>query len=265
MMTRFTAVTYNVLAEAYAHRDRYPASPVEALDPARRGALMQARIRDLGADLLCLQELEPAVFAALQAHFAATHRSAYVQRTGRPEGVAIFARSTCFTWLGHEELRYRAHRPGDHDLALIAELAIAGRPLRVACTHLTWQPDSTTREDHVGYHQMLELLAHRDTAPADTAWIFAGDFNAISQSIVLAAALERGMDESCRTQRPWDTCAINRRPRKLDYLLFSTGRFTPFPGELPRLTRDSALPSATEPSDHLPLRVDFELRHDIGG
>ena len=106
---------------------------------------------------------------------------------------------------------------------------------------------------------MRELLAHRDATAPDALWLLAGDFNAISQSAVVAAALERGMDESCRTQRPWDTCAINGRPRKIDYLLYSAGRLAPQPGVLPRLTRDTALPSLTEPSDHLPLRVEFSL------
>ncbi|MFD4941436.1 hypothetical protein ACFVYE_15410 [Streptomyces sp. NPDC058239] len=35
------------------------------------------------------------------------------------------------------------------------------------------------------------------------------------------------------------------------------GRLEPRPGVLPKLFRDTALPSLTEPSDHLPLRVDF--------
>jgi hypothetical protein len=52
---------------------------------------------------------------------------------------------------------------------------------------------------------------------------------------VLAVALRRGMDESCRSQRAWDTSTINGRPRKIVYLLVSTGRLTPDPGALPEL------------------------------
>jgi mRNA deadenylase 3'-5' endonuclease subunit Ccr4 len=255
----FSAVTFNVLAAAYAHRDRYPQTPAEALEPARRLDLLLRRIDGLDADLLCLQELEPNVLEALLRRLAPSHHHVYEQRRGRPDGSAIFARRDRLRWLGHEVLHFAAHRAGDDDLAVIARLALGDRALCVVSTHLAWQPDSTPRHQHVGYQQMIELVAHRDaTAPAAT-WIFAGDFNAISDSVVLAAALERGMDESCRSQRPWDTCAINGRPRKIDYLLFSTGALVPRPGVLPKLYRDSALPSFEEPSDHLPLQVDFDL------
>jgi hypothetical protein len=67
------------------------------------------------------------------------------------------------------------------------------------------------------------------------------------------------MAESCRSQRPWDTCNINGRCRKIDYLLYSEGRLEPKPGTLPQLTRTTPLPSLTEPSDHLPLAVEFRL------
>lgn len=258
-MKTFVAATYNVLAQSYAHRDRYPLCTPEALDPARRHALLLDRVVELGADLLCLQEVEPAVYDALRARLDATHHAAYGQRSGRPEGAAVFARRSHFAWRGHHVLEFAAQRPSEHDLALIATLDLDSQPLHVACTHLAWQPESTPLASHVSYHQMLELLAYRDSVAPGARWLVAGDLNALSQSAVVVAALERGLDESCRTQRPWDTCAINGRPRKIDYLLYSTGRFTPRPGVLLRLTRDSALPSLTEPSDHLPLRVEFSI------
>jgi endonuclease/exonuclease/phosphatase family metal-dependent hydrolase len=253
----FSAVTYNVLAQSYIRGDHYPRSPPEALEPSRRHALLLARIGELDADLLCLQELEPAVYDALRTRLGATHHAAYAQRRERPDGAAIFARRSRFGWAGHDVLRYRAHRPATDDLALVAALTTGRESLHVVSTHLTWQPEWTPPAEHLGRRQMLELLAFRDASARAEIWIFAGDFNAISQSAVLTVAQERGMDESCRCQRPWDTTAINGRPRKIDYLLFSTGRLTPRPGTLPKLQRDSVLPSLTEPSDHLPLRVDF--------
>ncbi|MDI1480286.1 endonuclease/exonuclease/phosphatase family protein [Polyangium sp. y55x31] len=257
MTTTFSATTYNVLAQCYVRRDRYRDSPPDALEPTSRRARLLARIDALGSDLLCLQEVEPDQYEALCARLDPTHASAYAQREGRREGSALFARRTVFTWHGHDVLHFAAHRPGDDDLALIACLTVDARPLHVATTHLTWQPDSTPIDEHLGRRQMLELLAHRAAAPADVTWLVAGDFNATSQSPVLAAAYERGLAESCRAQRPWDTTAINGRPRKIDYLLHSAGRLDPRPGVLPRLGRDTVMPSASEPSDHLPLTVDF--------
>ncbi|MFI6695271.1 endonuclease/exonuclease/phosphatase family protein [Streptomyces sp. NPDC050433] len=256
-MKTFSAVTYNVLAQPFAHADRYPLSPPEALDPVRRRALLLNRIDELDADLLCLQEVEPTIYDELRARLETTHDAAYVQRGQRPDGLAVFARRPLFGGLEHHELHFASQRRGGDDLALIVQLTFDDRPLHVVCTHLAWQPESTPPAEHVGHRQMLELLAHRDATAPDATWVFAGDFNAISQSVVVATALERGMDESCRSQRPWDTCAINGRRRKIDYLLFSTGRLEPRPGVLPKLSRDTALPSLTEPSDHLPLRVGF--------
>ncbi len=248
MTTAFAAVSYNVLAQSFVYPDRYPLSAPEALDPDRRHALVLQRLEGLDADLLCLQEVEPAIYDAARARFEATHHAVYAPRGDRPDGLAILARRARFEWLGHEILA---------GPALVAHLSIGDSPLHVACAHLPWQRDATPPAEHAGYQQMSRLLAHRDaTAPHDT-WVFAGDFNAISQSIVLAAALDAGMEESCRTQRPWDTCAANGRARKLDYLLYSKGRLAPSPGVLPRLTRDTVLPSLAEPSDHLPLRVEF--------
>lgn len=258
-MKTFTAVTYNVLAQSYVHADRYPLCPREALDPERRRALLLERVTRLDADLLCLQEVEPAVHDDLCVRLDATHHKGYVPRGPRPEGVAVFARRGLFTWEGNHELRFRANRPGEENVALVARLGFDGQPLHVACAHLDWQPDSTPPGEHTGRLQMLELTAHREAASDDATWIFAGDFNAISQSSVLEVAYSHGMSESCRSQRPWDTCAINGRPRKIDYLLYSSGRLVPRPGVLPKLTRDSVLPSATEPSDHLPLKVEFTL------
>lgn len=251
-MTTFTAVTYNVLAQSFVRRDRYPQCPPEALDPARRHALLLTRVAALDADLLCLQEVEPAVFDDLRALLDATHEGAFAKHGRRPDGVAVFARRSRFGWLGHE-----ARSAGSGPAALVAELTLDARPLRVACAHLTWKPDSTPPAEHPGHQQLLDLLAHRDAVAPDATWIFAGDFNATAQSAIVSAALDRGLDESCRTQRPWDTCAVNGRPRKLDYLLFSKSRLHPTPGTLPRLTRDTVLPSLTDPSDHLPLEVTF--------
>jgi mRNA deadenylase 3'-5' endonuclease subunit Ccr4 len=257
-MVTFTAVTYNVLAQSFIHGDRYPLCGSTALDPVHRNALLFTRIEELDADLLCLQELEPDVHDDLRGRLEVTHHHAYAQRSRRPDGVAIFARRSLFGWLGHDRLQFEANPRGGDNLAIIARLTFDGRPLHAACAHLPWQPESTSQAEHLAYRQMLELLGYRDATAPDATWIFAGDFNATPRSIVLAAALERGMDESCRNQRPSDTCAVNGL-RKLDYLLFSTGRFEPRPGALPELTPDIAMPSDTEPSDHLPLRVDFSL------
>ncbi len=253
---RFSVVTYNVLAQSYVKRDRYPGSPKQSLEAEYRHALLLDRVAELDADILCLQEVEPAVHEAIAARLGAVYAAVYEAKRGRPDGASVFIRRARFRVLESRALHYRARSRGDDQLALLVrcEDAATGRALTVACTHLRWQPREVSPEEHIGRRQLLELLEGHQ--PEET-WIVAGDLNAHSRSCVLRAAFARGFELSCRSQRPWDTTNINGRRRKLDYLLIPSGRLAPRPGVLPALERDTPMPSGSQPSDHLPLRVDF--------
>lgn len=256
----FQVVTWNVLAQAYVKPERYPNSPPESLEPERRRALLLDRLAGFDADILCLQELEPELFEAIKARLPGYH-AAFELRSGKKDGAGIFARSALFELVAEGCLRFEARDPGDEQIALIAELRHENRALAVASTHLRWQRREVSAERHIGRRQMRELLeARRRLADPQAAWLIAGDFNADSQSIVVSEALDAGFRLSCRDQRPWDTCNINRKRRKLDYLLYQPEAFEPAPRSLRKLERDTAMPSLSCPSDHLPLQVDFTLR-----
>src|SRR5690606_10042676 len=125
-------------------------------------------------------------------------------------------------------------------LALLAALDDGGRRLCVASTHLEWEPQSTPAHAHTGCKQLVELLdARAGFAPEGSPWLVGGDFNAISQSPPVDAALARGLRWSCRSQRPWDTCNLNRKRRTIDYLLYTPEHLVPFPGVLPKLGRET--------------------------
>lgn len=256
----FSAATYNILADAYVRPDRYRGCPPEALVPGPRRRLLLDRIAALDVDLLCLQEVEPAAHQAIADRLGDTYVGVFAQRRGRPDGASLFARRARVSLDRHQVLHYRAHQADDDQLALLVHLHIEGRRLLVASTHLQWCPDDTSSDRHTGRAQMIELLDHMQATDPGAIWIVAGDLNATSRSSVIEAALERGLVLSARDQRPWDTCNANRRPRKLDYLLIrASDRLEPHPGALPRLHRDTPMPSQTEPSDHLPLRVDYRF------
>lgn len=251
----FTAATYNILADAYVRPDRYPFSPAAALAPGPRRALLLARVAALDVDVLCLQEVEQAAHAAIADRLGDAWLGLHAPRRRRPDGASLFVRRARFTVEDHETLHYTA-AGSDAQLALIARLGDGERSVRVACTHLQWCRDDTPAEEHTGRAQLLELIDH--LAAETSTLLIAGDLNATSQSPVLRAAGERGLALSAAKQRPWDTCNANKRPRKLDYLLYR-GRLDPHPDPLPPLRRDTPMPSLTEPSDHLPLRVAFDL------
>jgi mRNA deadenylase 3'-5' endonuclease subunit Ccr4 len=255
----FYAATYNILADAYIRPDRYRGCLPESLAPGPRRALLLDRIAALDVDLLLLQEVEPAAHQAIAQRLGDGYVGVYAQRRGRPDGASLFARRSCMSLDRHEVLHYQTHASGDDQLALLGHLRIGARRLLVASTHLQWCPDNTPAEQHTGRAQLLELLDRMQAADADATWILAGDLNATSRSSVITAATERGLVLSAQAQRPWDTCNANNRPRKLDYLLIRAAQLEPHPGTLMRLLRDTPLPSLSEPSDHLPLRVDYRL------
>lgn len=255
----FSAATYNVLANTYVKPERYRGCPPGSLEPGPRRRLLLDRIAGLDVDLLCLQEVEADAHEAIAARLGEGFAGVYAKRHGRPDGASLFARRSCLSLDRHEVLHYRAHADGDDQLALIGHLRVGSHRLVVASTHLQWCADATAPEQHTGRAQMIELLDQLARVGEGATTMVAGDLNATSQSPVIAAALERGLVLGARTQRPWDTCNANGRPRKLDYLLVSAGRLEAHPGSLPTLRRDTPMPSLTEPSDHLPLRIDFRL------
>lgn len=255
----FSAATYNVLATAYMRPDFYRHSPPEALASEPRRQRLLDRIAGLDVDLLCLQEVEPDAHEAIAKRLGDGFLGLYAQRHARPDGASIFARRSRLTVERHEIIHYTAHKNNSDQLALIAHIDIDGRRLTIASTHLQWCPDNTAPEHHLGRAQIVELIDFLEKNAAGTTWIIAGDLNATSQSCVITAAKDRGLVLSAEKQRPWDTSNANGRPRKLDYLLCSRGHLDMRPGVLPPLRRDTPMPSLTEPSDHLPLRIDFSF------
>lgn len=237
-------VTYNILANAYVKRERYPHSTPEALDAVRRRALLLKTITELDADILCLQEVESEAFSAISAVLP-NHQGTHAQAAGRPDGLAVFARTP---FVAHE-----IRDPG-FDPSLVAQVVEFDR-FSLVNTHLRWRPDNTPDHEHTGLQQLRRIL--RDCDAKSGAWIVAGDFNANSQSKVLVEAEHRGYRNSCRSQRPWDTTNINGRRRKIDYLLHTPQHWKPEPGILPELGRRTPMPSETHASDHLPLKVRF--------
>src|SRR5262245_43951904 len=62
----FRAATYNVLADAYVKPQWYATVSPALFKPEGRLPSLVRHVESLGADLLCLREVELEVFAALQ-------------------------------------------------------------------------------------------------------------------------------------------------------------------------------------------------------
>jgi len=224
-------VSWNILADDYVKPGFYPTVRDVHLDPAwRRGRVIE-RIRTINADVFCLQECTPDVFAAIA-------RPGYYAKKGnlKPDGVATFVRGPVSAV---ETLRFC------DDTGHVALLVRAGAT-GVANVHVKWGGPAAA--------QARELLDALRRFPCD-GWIVCGDFNAESESDALAAFRERGFVDAY-ANAPAPTCNSNRRTKRIDFILHSPAlRSTPAP--LPAIADDTPLPSETEPSDHLAISAEI--------
>lgn len=249
-------VTYNVLAQCYIKPERYPLCDPADLDATTRQGRLINKIKSLDADAYALQEVEASLVSALQEAMPG-YQIIWAQRPNKQEGCAIMARRGLIT--DHQTLHFKKRYERKAYLALMATLHVDGQPVSIASTHLAWQPESTRSAAHAGRAQLQELIDAMGGF-SDAPWLIAGDFNANSESCVIELAHERGFMISCRRQRPWDTVNINRKRRKIDYILANVRQWEAEPGTLPQLGRDEPMPSAIHASDHLPLEIRFTLR-----
>ncbi len=246
-------VSYNILADAYIKPGRYDHVPQEALDPTARRALLLKRLLAFSADVYALQEVEPTAFEAIASTLGEEYWSDLVLKKDRPEGCALFVRRALEPNALAPVITHFENKP---QVAGVVQLRFGALSVHIANTHLRWHRPETPVDAHQGRAHLVAILERAAKSP-ESPWLLAGDFNANSESQVIAAAMNEGFRLSCRSQRPWDTTNIHRRRRKLDYVLYQPKWLRPYPGILPKLDRDTPMPSSSEPSDHLPVFVEF--------
>lgn len=260
----FTVATYNVLASAYIQRAWYRRTPALVLDPAWRVPALVQHISKLGADMLCLQEVEPETFVALRTTLDERgYGGQYVRKLRqRPDGVAIFYRRAAFELLSARVISYAdgaGAAPDTGYVALIALLRSAGGILGVINTHLIWDPPGAAREAQVGLRQARQLLSALESGAVSDArgWIVTGDFNVTPESEIVALMDKVGFQFAHRHLPGVCTCNFSANARLIDYLFYST-QLCAAPLAPTRIDDKTILPSANEPSDHLALMARFD-------
>ena len=112
--TALRVVTYNILADQYAATERakkvlFAHCPAEHLDPARRRPHVLGQLSCLGADILCLQEVDASMYdnvlaPGLESEFAGS----YLNKDGAVrEGEALFWRADRLRPIARRELSLR--------------------------------------------------------------------------------------------------------------------------------------------------------------
>ncbi len=259
----FSVASYNVLADSYVKREWYPAVPAALLAPGTRTPGLVRHIEELGADVVCLQEVEPAVFTAVRDRLGPLGYDARYARkgAGKPDGCATFVRREVFAVRRVRSLYYadgRGGKPDSGHVALVLALEGGGRRLGLANTHLKWEAAGTPPEARWGYREVAQLLAERDVlGPGCHGWIVCGDFNATPDSAEVRALEGAGFDHAFVGRAGAYTATANRRAKQIDYL-FHTRNLRAQPGDVPAIGDDTPLPSAEQPSDHLAILARFE-------
>ena len=256
-MRAFSIASYNVLADAYLRPEWFEHVDPRHLDPAWREPALVRRIEALDADVVCLQEVEEPRHERLAAALAGRGYEGRFARKGRgrPDGCSTFVRAEVAAISDVRPLRYADGGAGGDasgHVALITRLDVGDVAVTVANTHVRFDAAARRGADHVGVRQVRELVAVMDETP--DARVICGDLNHAADSEVVRTLIEAGYADAYAA-RPRDfTCNANARARRIDFLLVGGGlRATPRP--LDALADDAPLPSAAEPSDHLPIRA----------
>jgi len=245
-------VSWNVLADAYIQPQYFPFSDVRHLDPAWRRSALLDRFVTADADVLCLQEIEPALFEAAKERLT-THEGRYLAKIGRPDGVAIFVKAD----RRPSDWREIIYRDGTGHGALSVRAVVPhGVKIGIATTHLKWQKPEVPAAERLSIGQLSELL---DAFVRDgEAWIVTGDLNADATSVTLKVAFARGfVDPYAATPNAY-TSNANAKAKRIDFLLHTEQlrARTTLP---PTIDDRTPLPSEREPSDHLAIAADFFL------
>jgi mRNA deadenylase 3'-5' endonuclease subunit Ccr4 len=260
----FSVASYNVLASAFIERARYPRTPALVLSSTWRVPALAQHISALAGDILCLQEVEADIFAALKSRLSAHgHAGVYARKYGSsPDGCATFYRRDLLQPVGETVIRFADAGDTESDtgnIALITTFSTRGLRLGIINTHLTWDPPGTARERQRGLRQARHLLLEyeRNAAFAD-AWIIAGDLNVIPGSEIVSLIEGSGFRYAHDGRPSPNTFSLNGEAKQIDYL-FHSPNLRSDPYETHAVDERTVLPSAEQPSDHVAVSARFDL------
>jgi len=252
----FTVATYNILADAYIRPERYPRCDPKLFASATRRPRLVERIIGLDADVVCLQEAEYGAFAAID---EALRPRGYAGRwahkgRGKPDGCATFVRAP-FACLESRVLVFDDGHLADGPSGHVALKTLVGRndwAVTIVNTHLKWDAPDAPPERRYGLTQAAALLDGMLTSAFPV--VVCGDFNAEPSSPLLEAFGRGGFVDA----HPASAATFNTAngPAKLDFLLHRLD-LSSSPRPSPPIDAATALPSASEPSDHIPLVARF--------
>lgn len=245
-------MSWNVLADAYIQARFYPGTDPAFLVPAARTSSILDYLDASDADVACLQEVEPALVAALER--AGEWRVHFMQKRRKPDGVAVLVRRGVVVeaMRGIEFADGAPDRANSGHIALIADLRLAEGVCRLATTHVKWDPPETPAAERWAVREIRELL---EAIGAADDCIACGDFNFEPDDAPYAALIAAGFRDPC-PRAP--TANANGRAKRIDHLLCGRAIGATATAILP-IDHATPLPSSTMPSDHIPIGAVIEV------
>ena len=253
--------SYNVLAHAYVRRKYFPLFDERGLGARARYPRVVERVAGLDADVVCLQEVDHAMFRRLTLRLMPLgYRGRWAQKDGmKPDGVATFVR---LPWQSHDasivSLCDLAAPDASGHVALVQRIRCGAHELTIANVHFKWDEPERKGAQHAGYTQALALLAALEQHP-QAVTVVCGDFNASPESGLMQAFRDRGFADA---HSPAAATYVSAKGGavKIDYVLHRSGaealKATAHP--VPPLAAGMLLPSESEPSDHVPIVTSFD-------
>lgn len=234
------AVTWNVLADAYAKPSWFPFAPDGVLAPGARDRRIGEVLAELGPDVAMLQEVEPRLLETLSARWNVLHAP---KGRGKPDGCALLIADG---WKVTDHLVHH-YDDGTRHVAQVAHLLSPhGQPVTVANAHLRWSPDGDT-----GLRQVRTLLG---LLPDAGTVLLGADLNALPGSPVRDAIADAGLGGAHEQDPTSIFCGPHgNEPRALDVLAARGGMLVR--RRVHGLT--DAWPSWHHPSDHAAVSLDL--------
>lgn len=247
-------LTWNVLADAYLQRDRYPDLSESLRNHETRGRAIAQIVAEASRDVIALQEAEPALAEELSDALGGNWTIRWCPRgRNRPDGCLTAVRRR-WTIIDDVRMDYQVGSEPTGDVAHILTIENKGRSLTIANTHLPWVPPGTPRSQHRGARQ-ARALANR-LADMSSVVVVAGDVNDGPAGPVRQVLTAAGWSELVGHE---PTALIRGEPRLLDLIAVrgAAGRAESRP--VPMLLTGSSIPSWDCPSDHVPVTATVVL------
>ena len=257
-------LSYNILANIYIKPEYYPGADHSFLEWHIRKKYLFDYILKFKADIICLQEYEDLELKAWFTQYG-YQSIIYIDQNHSKVGLAIFYLADKLELVSAEKTKLA----DSQQAAIIAKFNNGHKEFIIINTKIRWVPQEIQKTTYAGYQQIKWLLLSKlpmfvkdsnsiaPTAGHDTTGeiIICGDFNADHHGSIYQLFMQHNLQDIFR-DNPYNTVKANNQANRVDFC-FASSNLKYLAVNITGLNNQDIVPSATIPSDHLPLIVDF--------